>query len=170
MHFLVWTLYPVTLYQPLKLYALFPHFLCLEHILTLKVLWDRTLMLALSPAVVSAPPASCKGHEYVKPTATSGHLSSLVTETTRCGSAETPWLLTAQPGQKINITLWDFSLGGFVENGTITFPSKQHCHVYAIIKVGFNLSSIIQIRGGSRNSLRGGGGGSGPEFFEGGGV
>ena len=29
---------------------------------------------------------------------------------------------------------------------------------------------LVHIRGGSRNSLRGGGGGSGPEFFEGGGL
>ena len=40
------------------------------------------------------------------------------------------------------------------------------------LEINMNYSDAkryINVRGGSRNSLRGGGGGSGPEFFEGGG-
>ena len=40
-----------------------------------------------------------------------GHIASLATqETGWCGSDSSPWLIEAQPGQRINITLLDFGL------------------------------------------------------------
>lgn len=37
------------------------------------------------------------------------YLSSIITETTGCGSPNSPWLLKVGEGQKINLTLYDFS-------------------------------------------------------------
>ena len=39
---------------------------------------------------------------------TAGYISSHVTYSTGCGSIERPWVLRADPGQRINVTLLDF--------------------------------------------------------------
>ena len=46
---------------------------------------------------------------FIKLKATSGCLSSFVTEDTRCGTSATPWVLEALPGQQINLKLLDIS-------------------------------------------------------------
>ena len=51
----------------------------------------------------------CQSTGFIKLEATSGYLSSLVTEETGCGTASTPWILEALPGQNINLTLLDFT-------------------------------------------------------------
>jgi hypothetical protein len=40
-----------------------------------------------------------------------GYLANLVTEAIGCGSPRSPWLIRAQPGQTIRLTLLDFTLG-----------------------------------------------------------
>jgi len=42
-------------------------------------------------------------------TAKSGYLSSVVTADTGCGAGDSPWLITLRRGQRINITLLDFT-------------------------------------------------------------
>ncbi len=92
-------------------------------------------MLYVSVVYPEQKRQSCKGSDYARPMATSGYLGSVVTEETGCGSAETPWLLRVSPGQRINITLYDFGRSRYLGNGTTPHkPMTQHCHVYAILK------------------------------------
>ncbi len=37
-----------------------------------------------------------------------GYIASVITEETGVGSADCPWQIRAKPGQKINVTLYDF--------------------------------------------------------------
>ncbi len=57
--------------------------------------------------------------------APSGVLSSVVTDDTGLGSATCPWVIKAQTGQRINITLMDFST---------YIPLDGACQVYAIVR------------------------------------
>ena len=41
---------------------------------------------------------------------TPSFIGNIVTEETRCGGADNPWVLRAKPGQTINITLMDFGV------------------------------------------------------------
>ena len=78
----------------------------------------------------------CRGSDFARPTATSGLLASTVTDNTGCGSAETPWILSVPKGQRINITLHDFSAIMMTMNSSReAVKIRQHCHVLAIIKV-----------------------------------
>src|SRR5437867_2388448 len=43
-------------------------------------------------------------------TSARGYLASIVTADTECGSARAPWFIHVQPGQRVNISLLDFSL------------------------------------------------------------
>lgn len=54
-----------------------------------------------------------------------GHLASVITEETNQGSTDCPWMLKADKGQRINITLIDF---GILTN------MEDICHAYAIIR------------------------------------
>ena len=66
---------------------------------------------------------------YVRVTEPAGYLASITTEETGCGTPQCPWLIRAQPGQRINITLINFSW----ERPEDVSPSKR-CTVYATIK------------------------------------
>lgn len=57
----------------------------------------------------------------------SGFLASTVTDTYGLGSANCPWRLTAQLGQRLNITLYDF-------NTQSKTDSPDVCKVYAVIR------------------------------------
>ncbi len=72
---------------------------------------------------------------FIRVSAPEGYIASTTTEKTGCGNIDTPWLITAEPGQRINITLWDFDVVSQVvtSRGPGGLPSP--CHVYAIIKV-----------------------------------
>ena len=59
-------------------------------------------------------------------TGSSGILSNLVTQETGCGSPTLPWVIQVNPGQKVNVTLVDFSM--------ITEPGTSACKVFAVIK------------------------------------
>ena len=74
---------------------------------------------------------------------TSGLLSSQVTELTGCGTADWPWLIEARDGQRINITLHDFSRealssGHLGSDAWAGFAKQQSrtCKVYATIRDG----------------------------------
>ncbi len=85
----------------------------------------------------------CRGSDYARPVASAGFLASTVTEATGCGSAETPWLLQVARGQRVNLTLHDFSAVVTAMNasrgggggGGAGGKTRPHCHVLAIIKV-----------------------------------
>ena len=60
----------------------------------------------------SLPAERCSTAKYLKLHHPTGYIASVVTEETGCGSQQNPWVITAQAGQKINITLFDFGISG----------------------------------------------------------
>ncbi|KAK2187904.1 hypothetical protein NP493_151g04008 [Ridgeia piscesae] len=83
--------------------------------------------------VVSPQAEDCITSPYARAPASAGYLASVTTESTGCGSLESPWLVTAKPGQTIKLTLLDFALSTRDRNDYIRgIPNV--CHVYAIIK------------------------------------
>lgn len=63
---------------------------------------------------------------HVSPvTSNHGYIASVVTMESRVGTADCPWLITAKPGQRINITLHDFGRAN---------QSSEICHAYAIVR------------------------------------
>lgn len=65
-----------------------------------------TMCVVISPDV-----ASCRQRSPILLTSSSGYLSSYVTEQTGCGGVDSPWRIRAAPGQRINVSLFDFGLG-----------------------------------------------------------
>jgi len=59
--------------------------------------------------VVSCDPPRCDESDMLRVPTSSGYLASHVTWTTSCGSSTCPWLVEAEEGQQINLTLYDFS-------------------------------------------------------------
>ena len=71
-------------------------------------------------------------YQPVTITATSGHFASVVTEETGCGSARAPWVVRAQPGQRINVTLFDFGATASTKNN-VSFGHVT-ADVYALLR------------------------------------
>lgn len=69
-----------------------------------------------------------------------GLLSSEVTELTGCGTADWPWLIEAGDGQRVNVTLYDFSREALATSDPGTAGSSRNsgrtCKVYATIRDG----------------------------------
>ena len=60
-------------------------------------------------AVIAPKKHVCQTGKPIQITQSRGILASLVAAETGCGTAQAPWQLRALPGQRINITLLDFS-------------------------------------------------------------
>jgi len=80
-----------------------------------------------------------------------GYLSSLITARTGVGTAECPWLLRAGPGQRISLSLLDFTVARRrtppSENEAVVKPpppSSQRCVRLAVIR---EASATYQRRG-----------------------
>lgn len=67
----------------------------------------------------------CRANQPQVLTAQTGLLPSVLTEETGLGSADCPWMIKAKPGQKINITLFDFATNQ---------QEGDTCHAYAILR------------------------------------
>ena len=53
----------------------------------------------------------CQSHgDFVSVESNNGFIASAVTEETGCGKSNCPWRLTAQYGQQLNISLYDFAI------------------------------------------------------------
>ena len=59
--------------------------------------------------MVSPEPQRCHLATQIRLDSETGYLASLVTVETGCGSWDHPWVIEAKAGQKINITLMDFT-------------------------------------------------------------
>ena len=59
--------------------------------------------------MATAESSLCETSSYVKLVSTEGYLASITTDETGCGSASTPWIIQAEPGQRINVSLVDFT-------------------------------------------------------------
>ena len=58
--------------------------------------------------MTSPTDTACRASRPVTITDSEGYISNSVTEDTNCGGIDSPWLLRALPGQRINITLLDY--------------------------------------------------------------
>ena len=65
---------------------------------------------------------ACQTGSPIQITQPRGVLASLVAAETGCGTARAPWQVRAMPGQRINITLLDFSWAAAV-NDVLFFPA-----------------------------------------------
>ena len=76
-----------------------------------------------------------------------GFISSRITAQTVCARASLPWVVHAEPGQRINVTLYDFSLSdrGDIGRGTRFRP----CDDFGTLSEGAS-SELISICGGHR--------------------
>jgi len=60
-------------------------------------------------AVIMAAKTDCHANRPIVVSNTSGYLASLTAAETGCGTSDAPWLVRVMPGQRINVTLFDFS-------------------------------------------------------------
>ena len=61
----------------------------------------------------------------VETASSGGYLASVVTEETGCGSPESPWLLRAPAGQRIQLRLLDFNVTSRRESMTHGDPQQK---------------------------------------------
>lgn len=76
--------------------------------------------------------AVCGREAYMVLNATSGYLASVLTEETQAGSIHCPWVIKAKPGQRINITMYDFavaestpSLSSFIDPCSVVYATLK---------------------------------------------
>ena len=94
-------------------------------------------------AVVSAPGHSCPVGRALL-TSQRGTIASVVSHETGHGTDTCPWVIRVLPGQRVNITLLDFS----VTSGT-AYGSAEFCKAYAIIRERSPAGNSQTLCGGS---------------------
>ena len=60
-------------------------------------------------SVLTANENLCRGTKHLKVQKTSGYMASQVALETSCGTHKSPWYIEGQPGQVVNVTLYDFT-------------------------------------------------------------
>jgi len=65
--------------------------------------------VVLIVSVISPERQLCHALRPVILTNKTGYLASVISADTGCGTGDSPWLITLLPGQRINITLYDFT-------------------------------------------------------------
>ena len=85
--------------------------------------------------VVTPNDDSCPKPGNLITTSSDGYISSVVTMETGCGTREKPWKVIVKPGQRINISLYDFgATSGVGENEVAVSRPVTQCRVYAVIR------------------------------------
>ena len=83
--------------------------------------------------MIHPPSTSCSANKPVIISDTQGVLSSHMTDTTGCGSSQSPWQLQAMPGQTFQLRLFDFgaeSLRKQLNNSDPVHPSIKPVYGY----------------------------------------
>ena len=88
-------------------------------------------------SVVTHRRAPCRSQQTVALTRKTGAIANVVTMETGCGAPRSPWLIEGLPGQRINLTLVDFSHG-------VPHVVNAKCYAYAIVRVSRNTETIIR--------------------------
>ena len=78
----------------------------------------------------------CQQHRPIYVTNTTGYLASITSAETGCGTADAPWSIFASPGQRINVTLLDFTIDQATRADFNSHPRgpSRVCTVYATIR------------------------------------
>ncbi|KAI0237453.1 hypothetical protein LSAT2_012020 [Lamellibrachia satsuma] len=113
------------------------------------------LQVAYSCLKVQSGTEYCGSSEYTKVSQTNGFLSNAITEEIGLGSSNCPWLLKAEEGQQISISLWDFAVWSS-DTGSISQQSPEKsglCHIYAYVEEYGTGSSVTLCGGATRESV-----------------
>ena len=105
-------------------------------------------MLVMS--VISPERQLCHALRPVVLTNKTGYLASVVSADTGCGTGDSPWLITLLPGQRINITIYDFTtlsdnahvisanstsaVSDVIGSGSSADSQTRLCRVYATVR------------------------------------
>ncbi len=84
-------------------------------------------------AVIKADAHRCSTSNMAELTAQEGLIASVVSQETACGTYKSPWKIKVSPGQRINITLHDFSTVSIDGDNTGSLPEAA-CIAYASIR------------------------------------
>ena len=105
----------------------------------------------------------CQLHKPVVVTNQTGYLASATSAETGCGTSDAPWSIVGLPGQRINISLMDFTLDSVrrISSEFIPIPgqhlNQQHqqqqtksCVVYATVREMEGKRSVTVCGGGEQ--------------------
>ena len=76
---------------------------------------------------VSQP--TCNGQREAELTGNEGVISSHVTDETGCGSARSPWVIAATPGQTIELSIIDFGSELYKREINATSPGRLYGYI-----------------------------------------
>lgn len=120
------------------------------------LLQTTSLMYYLYVAVYRPEPlTTCTAGQPVTVTAQSGFLANVITETSEVGSESCPWLLSAQPGQRFNLTVVNFARApntGGVNADPDMGGSPRICYQLAVLMENGVRRTLTECEGGSRIS------------------
>ena len=101
--------------------------------------------------MATLPADYCRGNHDLVLKEAEGYISSIATENVGCG-LQNPWIITALPGQKINLTLYDFSMA--TQNDSVSLPRRtsypMYCQQYARVEESDAARSTIICGGEQR--------------------
>ena len=95
---------------------------------------------------------ACSSEKFVRIRNNFGYLSNSVVETYKYGSVECPWRIEMSRGQRINLTLIDFSTPttDLVSSESGSMHSRGTCFQYAILTERSSTTRNVRICGGER--------------------
>ena len=98
--------------------------------------------------------AVCTAGHPVTVTSSSGFLANVITETTQIGSEACPWMLSAQPGQRFNLTVVNFArapnMGTEDEEEIDSRGAPRICYQLAVILENGMRRTVTECEGGPR--------------------
>ncbi|KAK2159916.1 hypothetical protein LSH36_143g01023 [Paralvinella palmiformis] len=100
--------------------------------------------------VVTPKQKSCLSSQPILIKQSSGYIASTTTFKTACGSHSAPWLIRAERGQRINITLHDYTRGYHTLGDNREIHKATSCHAYAVAKEQNHREAVTVCGGGSR--------------------
>ena len=94
------------------------------------------LCVCFFTAVVNPRSYACQQNKPAVVTLQKANLASVVSMETGCGTAHAPWHIRVLPGQRINVTLLDFSWVSTTRTPGLSSPAQEgrHCKMYALLR------------------------------------
>ena len=90
----------------------------------------------------------CHGEQVVRAHSQWGYLASVTSLDSGCGSEESPWVVEAPDGHRLNLTLFDFM--SYAEHQARYFPTDHHCFQYGQVQDTHDGSTTAICRGSQR--------------------
>jgi hypothetical protein len=112
-----------------------------------------TFIMATFFSVIPVNVDECRRSRVVRVHEQRGYIASALSYTTWCGTSDTPWLIEALPGQRVNLTLLDFSVhppGGVGADYSDSFNGIEVCQKYAVVREEIPERSTILCGGRAR--------------------